>query len=73
MKVIRPLLSLTLTLLKKTTLMEEVIMKKVIGGLMGLKNKTKEPKEVAGWLVKLKKVNEGMYEEYLVKYKSLTE
>jgi len=53
--------------------MEEVIIKKVIGGLMGLKNKTKEPKEVAGWLVKLKKVNEGMYEEYLVKYKSLTE
>jgi len=53
--------------------MEEVIIKKIIGGLMGLKNKTKEPKEVACWLVKLKSINEGMYEEYLVKYKSLTQ
>jgi len=69
-KVIRPLLTLTLL---KTTLMEEVIIKKIIGGLMGLKNKTKEPKEVACWLVKLKSINEGMYEEYLVKYKSLTQ
>jgi len=51
--------------------MEELVIKKVIGGLMGLKNKTKEPKEVAMWLNKLKVINPGMYEDYFNKYKTL--
>ena len=51
--------------------MEELIIKKIIGGLMGMKNKTKEPKEVAMWLNKLKPINPGMYEDYFNKYKLL--
>jgi len=49
--------------------MEELIIKKLTGGLLGMKNGTKKPTDVAPWLNKLKPINPGMYEDYLVKYK----
>jgi hypothetical protein len=51
--------------------MEELVIKKITGGLLGLKNKTKEPKDVAPWLNRLKAINLFLYEDYLVKYKEL--
>jgi hypothetical protein len=51
--------------------MEEFLIKKVTGGLMGMKNGTKQPQEVAKWLVKLKPLNPGMYEDFFNRYKAL--
>jgi hypothetical protein len=53
--------------------MEQLVVNKIIGGLMGIKNGTKQPKDVAPWLNRLKGINEGLYEDYLVKYKKLTQ
>lgn len=53
--------------------MEEVLIKKIIGGLNGMKNKTKEPKEVAVLLNRLKAVNKEMYMDYLNDYKKTLE
>jgi len=52
--------------------MEDAIIKKIKGGLFGIKQGTKEPKDVAMWLNKLKAVNEMMYEEYLQQFKAVT-
>lgn len=53
--------------------MEQLVVNKIIGGLMGIKNGTKQPKDVAPWLNRLKGINEGLYEDYLAKYKKLTQ
>jgi len=51
--------------------MEQVVVNKIIGGLMGMRNGTKQPKDVAPWLNRLKGINEGLYEDYFKKYKAL--
>ena len=51
--------------------MEQQLIKKITGGLMGIKLGTKEPKEVAVLLNKLKPINLMMYEEFFEKYKNL--
>ena len=51
--------------------MEQQLIKKITGGLMGIKLGTKEPKEVAVLLNKLKLINVMMYEEFFEKYKNL--
>ena len=48
--------------------MQEVLIKKITGGIMGIKNGTKQPSDVAPLLNKLKNINEGLYEDYLKKY-----
>lgn len=53
--------------------MEEIIIKKVRGGIMGIKNGTKQPNEVAPWLNKLKPLNPGMYDELFNNYKAVME
>ena len=50
--------------------MEETIIKKIKGGIFGIKQGTKQPKEVAVWLIKLKAINPMMYEECLQQYKA---
>lgn len=52
--------------------MEQQLIKKITGGLFGIKIGTKEPKDVAALLNKLKPINPGMYEEFFEKYKQLT-
>jgi hypothetical protein len=49
--------------------MEDLLIRKVKGGINGIKNGTKEASEVAPLLNRLKGVNEGMYEELLEEYK----
>jgi hypothetical protein len=51
--------------------MEQQLIKKITGGLMGIRLGTKEPKDVATLLNKLKPINPGMYEEFFEKYKNL--
>jgi hypothetical protein len=51
--------------------MEQQLIKKITGGLMGIKLCTKEPKEVSVLLNKLKPINLMMYEEFFEKYKNL--
>jgi hypothetical protein len=53
--------------------MEEMLIKKIKGGMLGIKNNTKEPKEVAVLLNKLKTINKPMYEELLNDYKKTME
>lgn len=53
--------------------MEEILIKKIKGGMLGIKNNTKEPKEVAVLLNKLKTINKPMYEELLNDYKKTME
>jgi len=48
--------------------MSEILIKKIRGGIMGIKNGTKTPQEVIGLLVRLKDINFPMYEELLAKY-----
>jgi len=48
--------------------MQEQLIKKITGGIMGIKAGTKEPKDVAPHLNRLKGINEGLYEDYLKKY-----
>lgn len=49
--------------------MEDLLIRKIKGGILGIKNGNKEITEVAPLLNKLKNVNEGMYEELLQYYK----
>ena len=49
--------------------MEEQLIRKIKGGLMGIKMKTKQPKDVAVLLNKLKLVKKLMYEDLLNDYK----
>jgi hypothetical protein len=51
--------------------MEQMLEKRIIGAMHGLKNGTKTPQDVALWLNKLKKVNVFLYEDYFNKYKDL--
>jgi hypothetical protein len=51
--------------------MEDILIRKIKGGLLGMKQKTKEPKEVAKLLNKLKAINEGMYQDLLNDYKQV--
>jgi hypothetical protein len=51
--------------------MEQQLIKKITGGLFGIKMGTKEPKEVAVLLNKLKPINPMMYEDLFNKYKDL--
>ena len=48
--------------------MEDIIIRKVKGGIMGIKNGTKQPKEVIVWLNKLKPINKSMYDELINDY-----
>ena len=52
--------------------MEEAIIKKIKGGIFGIKQGTKQPKDVAMWLNKLKPINPMMYEECLQQFKAAT-
>ena len=49
--------------------MEDLLIRKVKGGINGIKNGTKKASEVAPLLNRLKGVNEGMYDELLEEYK----
>ena len=51
--------------------MEQQLIKKITGGLFGMKIGTKEPREVAVLLNKLKPINPMMYEDLFNKYKDL--
>jgi len=53
--------------------MEEIIIKKIRGGLFGMRNGTKEPQEVAVWLNKLKDINPHMYSDFFNDYKATLE
>lgn len=53
--------------------MEQELIKKIKGGMFGIKNGTKEPKEIAPLLNKLKTLNLPMYEELLKEYKKALE
>jgi len=50
--------------------MEELILKKVRGGLRGLKmgTKTIDEARVGYYLEKLAKVNDGLYQDYIIEY-----
>jgi hypothetical protein len=43
--------------------MEEILIKKIKGGLLGIKNKTKKPADVLPLLSRLKEINPGMFNE----------
>lgn len=48
--------------------MDELLIRKVKGGILGIKEGTKKPSEVVGLLNRLKESNVGMYDELLPKY-----
>ena len=52
------------------TSMEDICIKKIKGGIRGIKNGTKTPQEaeVGKFLNKLKPLNEGMHEDLLSEY-----
>jgi len=51
--------------------MEEQLIRKIKGGIMGIKNGTKTPGEVGPLLNQLKGRNVGMYEELFNDYKAV--
>lgn len=51
--------------------MEEQLIRKIKGGIMGIKNNTKTPAEVGPLLIRLKAVNVGMYDELMNDYKAV--
>lgn len=53
--------------------MNEILIKKIKGGIMGIKNGTKSPSEVGPLLNKLKDINKPMYEELFNDYKAVLE
>ena len=53
--------------------MEELLIKRVKGGILGIKNGTKQATEVAPLLNRLKELNEGMYDDLLKDYKNALE
>ena len=53
--------------------MEDLLIRKIKGGINGIKNGTKEATEIAPLLNRLKDVNEGMYDELLQDYKNALE
>lgn len=48
--------------------MTEILVRKVIGGINGLKAGTKSKLEVEALLARLEDANPGMYDEYYKKY-----
>ena len=48
--------------------MEEILDKKIRGGLMGIKNGTKEPIEVFQLIKRMQSINLGLYEMFLKQY-----
>lgn len=50
---------------------EEQLIRKIKGGIMGIKTGTKQPNEVGPLLNRLKTVNEGMYLELFNDYKAV--
>ena len=48
--------------------MQDMLMRKVKGGLMGMRQGTKTPEEVFKLLKMLKNINEGVYQELLNDY-----
>lgn len=50
--------------------MEAQLIKKIKGGIFGIKNGTKQPSEIAKYLNMLKDINKPMYEELLNDYKA---
>lgn len=53
--------------------MEELLIKKVKGGIFGVKNGTKDPAEIGHFLNRLKPLNEGMYDELFGEYQKALE
>ena len=53
--------------------MEDLLIRKIEGGIRGIKNGTKEPKEIAPLLNRLKGLNGGMYDELLKSYSNALE
>lgn len=53
--------------------MEQLLIKRVKGGIFGMKNNTKEPKDVIKFLNQLKEINKPMYDELLNDYKAAYE
>jgi hypothetical protein len=53
--------------------MEDLLIRKIEGGIRGIKNGTKDPKEIAPLLNRLRGLNEGMYDELLKSYKKALE
>jgi hypothetical protein len=53
--------------------MEDLLIRKIKGGILGIKNGTREVTEIAPLLNRLKAVNEGMYDELIKDYKSALE
>lgn len=51
--------------------MEETLIRKIKGGILGIKNGTKTPKEVIKYLNMLKDINKPMYQELLNDYISV--
>jgi len=49
--------------------MNDILIKKIQSGIFGIKLGTKEPKEIASLLNRLKPINIAMYEELLAQYK----
>ena len=51
--------------------MEELIIKKIESGIRGIRIGTKNPNEadVGRFLNRLKEINDGLYDDYLDKYK----
>ncbi len=50
--------------------MEELLVSKIESGIRGIRMGTKNPEDadVGKYLAKLKVLNEGLYDDYLVKY-----
>jgi hypothetical protein len=48
--------------------MEEQLIKKIKGIMMGIKTGSKSPADIGVWLNKLQKINEPMYQELLGEY-----
>ena len=51
--------------------MEKVLERKITGGLFGMKNGTKNSKEVFPWLIRLRPINPALYEDFFNQYKDI--
>jgi hypothetical protein len=51
--------------------MEQILIRKIKGGIFGIKTGTKTPEQIASLLNKLKQINPGMYEELFLDYKKI--
>lgn len=53
--------------------MEVILIRKIKGGIFGMKSNTKLPKDVIKFLNQLKEINKPMYDELLNDYKAAYE